>query len=106
MSSLLWYHYLLIGSFLACIAGLSLIFATQHLPVSDHEATEQMLFKMSFAYWMVYCGAFALQHLPLPTWETLELSLKFTLVISYLLTFSCVLTLPLHRFSASLRQVE
>lgn len=106
MAVSLWYHYLLIVSFLACIAGLSLTYATRHLPVTDHEATEQMLFRMSFAYWMVYCGAFALQHMPLPQSETLDLSLKFTLVISYLLTFSCVLTLPLHRFSASLRQVE
>jgi hypothetical protein len=106
MCNLVWHDYLVFLSFIACIAGLILLFKTFNNPSDDVEAADRMLFMMTFTYWLVYCLAFGAQKLVLPDWETAMLSLKFTTVISYLLTFSCVLGLPLHRYAASRRIQE
>lgn len=98
-----WHDSILFLSFIACIAGLFLL-SSNGSQADDLEETEQILFKMSFAYWMVYCAAFAIQNLPLPAWEILVLSVKLTGALSYFLTFACILCLPLHRFAV--KQVE
>lgn len=101
--NIIWHDLVVILSFAACIAGLFLL-ADPQQEVSELEETEQILFRMSFAYWMVYCVAFGIQKLALPDWEIMLLSLKLTAALSYFLTFSCIVCLPLHRFSV--RQVE
>ncbi|MDB9374219.1 hypothetical protein BDGGKGIB_04524 [Nodularia sphaerocarpa UHCC 0038] len=90
-------------SFVACIAGLLLLWDRKQ-PKDNLEETEKILFRMSFSYWLVYCCAFGLEKLILPDWETVLMSVKITIALSYFLTFSCVLSLPLHKFSV--RQVE
>lgn len=101
--NIIWHDLVVILSFAACIAGLFLLADTKY-QVNELEETEQILFRMSFAYWMVYCVAFGIQKLALPDWEIMLLSLKLTAALSYFLTFSCIVCLPLHRFSV--RQVE
>ncbi len=101
--NIIWHDLVVILSFAACIAGLFLLADNKH-QVNELEETEQILFRMSFAYWMVYCVAFGIQKLALPDWEIMLLSLKLTAALSYFLTFSCIVCLPLHRFSV--RQVE
>ena len=102
--NLIWHDLLVFVSFAACIAGLYLLSNADQPEVTELEETEQILFRMSFAYWMVYCVAFGIQKMALPDWEILLLSLKLTAVLSYFLTFSCIVCLPLHRFAV--RQVE
>lgn len=68
------------------------------------ETTDYMLLLMAFAYWLVYCFAVGLQRFILPQWEIVLLSMKLLGVLSYLLTATCVLSLPLHRVSS--RQIE
>ncbi|MBD6617238.1 hypothetical protein FNW02_15730 [Komarekiella sp. 'clone 1'] len=85
-------------SFVACIVGLMLL-CNNKQQKDDVEETELILFRMSFAYWLVYCVAFGVEKLVLPDWETVITTLKITTALSYFLTFSCILSLPLHKFA-------
>jgi hypothetical protein len=101
-------------SSIACLAGLILLW--NRSPSDDEvEETERILLRMSFAYWLVYCMAFGVQKLIIPDWENAILqwshyppgmlkayvnaTLKLTTALSYFLTFSCILCLPLHKFA-------
>jgi hypothetical protein len=99
-----WHDYLLMASFVAAISGIVLLKTDQSPAKNDIEAADQMLMLMSFTYWLVYCIAFGLQKAISPDWETVILSIKLTGVIAYLLTASCILSLPLNR--VSVRQPE
>jgi hypothetical protein len=83
---------------LASVAGLALLWKVGPL---DNEAaeTERILFRMSFTYWLVYCIAFGIQKFVLPDWENVSTTLKITTALSYFLTFSCIVSLPLHKFA-------
>jgi hypothetical protein len=99
-----WHDYLLMASFVAAISGIVLLKTDKSPAKNDIEAANQMLMLMSFTYWLVYCVAFALQKAISPAWEPVILSIKLTGVIAYLLTASCILSLPLSR--VSVRQPE
>lgn len=94
----------MILSLVASIAGLALLIQDKSVQEDDLEIADRMLLMMSFAYWLVYCLAFYAQKVILPEWETLLLGVRLTGVLAYLLTFTCVLSLPLHRVST--RQPE
>ncbi|MBD2167635.1 hypothetical protein H6G04_24925 [Calothrix membranacea FACHB-236] len=90
-------------SFVACIVGLFLLWdCKQHK--DEMEETEEILFRMSFSYWLVYCIAYGVEKIMVPSWEPMLMTLKITTALSYFLTFSCILSLPLHRFAV--HQVE
>lgn len=101
--NLLRHEFLVAISFVACIFGLMLLRDSKSQK-DDIEETELILFRMSFTYWLVYCVAFGIDKIALPEWETIQMSLKITIALSYFLTFSCILSLPLHRFAV--RQIE
>ncbi|MBD0308630.1 MAG: hypothetical protein ICV80_11045 [Microcoleus sp. T1-bin1] len=105
MVELNWHDYLVMVSFVASIAGLVLLGDNRNSqPTDDRTLSEEILIKMSFTYWTVYCiSVFGLKlHLPEDSW--LLLSLKLTTVLSYLLTASSILSLPLQRMAV--RRVE
>ncbi|UBF25465.1 hypothetical protein K9N68_28390 [Kovacikia minuta CCNUW1] len=97
-----WHIYLMFFSALAAIAGLTLLLDKNH--PKDAEGTERVLLLMIFTYWLVHCSAIGAQKLIPTEWETLLLSVKLTGLIAYLLTFACVISLPLHK--VSVRQME
>lgn len=90
-------------SSIACIVGLVLL---RDCKQQKNEATEteEILLRMSFSYWLVYCIAFGIEKVLVPNWEELTMTLRITTALSYFLTFSCVLSLPLHKFAV--RQIE
>ena len=90
-------------SFVACIAGLILLWENK-LEAESSEDTEIILFRMSFSYWLVYCVAFGIEKLVLPDWDIMITTLRITTALSYFLTFSCIVSLPLHRFAV--RRIE
>ncbi|BAY88734.1 MULTISPECIES: hypothetical protein [unclassified Tolypothrix] len=90
-------------SFVACIVGLFLL-GDGKQQKDEMEETEQILLRMSFSYWLVYCIAFGVEKVMVPSWEPMLMTLKITTALSYFLTFSCILSLPLHRFAV--HQVE
>jgi hypothetical protein len=96
--------YLLIVSFFAAIGGLILLNMDKTPAKNAKEAADRLLIMMSFTYWLVYCLAFGVQKIMPPQWETIILSVNLTRVLAYLLTASCILSLPLNRFST--HQVE
>lgn len=99
-----WHENLVILSFFASVVGISLLTIDKQPAKDELEAADQMLMLMTFVYWLVYCVAFAAEKLISPDWEVMLLSIKLTGVISFLLTASCVLSLPLNR--VSVRQTE
>lgn len=104
MANFSWHDYLVIVSAVASISGIVLIVTDKQAAKDDVEAADRMLILMAFAYWLVYCAAFGLKNLIAPEWEIALLSVKLAGVIAYLLTASCVLSLPLNRVST--RQLE
>ncbi len=104
MPNIAWHDTIVLISFFACIAGILLLGDTKQNQANELEETEQILFRMSFSYWLVHCLAIGIQKIALPDWEILLLSLKITAALSYFLTFACVVCLPLHRLAV--RQVE
>lgn len=90
-------------SFLACIAGLILLWDKNQLD-NEIQQTEKILFRMSFSYWLLYCVAFGIEKIVLPEWEAVLMSLRITTALSYFLTFSCIVCLPLHKFA--MRQIQ
>ena len=98
--------YLTLASFFASVLGL--YFLINDKPPSTletEEDTDGMLMMLSFGYWIVHCVALSMQKWVMPDWEIVLLSLKFATVLSYLLTFSCVLSLPLNRLASRQQQV-
>ena len=104
MLNLGWHDYLLMISLTACIAGLLLLLDAHRAQPDESQDTEPTLFRMTFAYWMVYCVAFGVQKVCSPDWDVALQSLRITAALSYFLTFACILCLPLHRLAV--RHVE
>jgi Fe2+ transport system protein B len=100
-----WHDYLVVFSSIAAIAGLALaITGKSEDPLT---ATDRTLFLMIFTYWLVYCVATISQkliHLEWE-WEWMLFSIRLTGLIAYLLTFTCIVSLPLHRYAVH-RQTE
>lgn len=104
MQHLSWHDYLVVFSLIAAIAGLALAFTDK--PGDDQAATtDRALFLMIFTYWLVYCVATVAQPLIPANWELLIFSIRLTGWLAYLLTFTCIVSLPLHRY-ATYRQIE
>jgi len=101
-----WHDYLNLASFFASVLGLFVLLNQKQTQTEDSEIADEVLFSMAFAYWIVQCIAIGAQKWVCPDWTTCLLSLKWTAVISYLLTFSCALSLPLHRIASNQRQAE
>lgn len=106
MAHPIWHDYLNLASFFASVAGLYILLGKKQDQQADQEVADQVLFSMAFAYWIVHCVAIGAQKWICPDWTTCMLSLKWTAVISYLLTFSCALSLPLHRIASTRQPVE
>ncbi|WP_341526030.1 hypothetical protein WKK05_26180 [Nostoc sp. UHCC 0302] len=96
--NLFCHEFVVAVSFVACILGIALLWDGKQQK-DEIEETERILFRMSFTYWLVYCVAFGIEKIVLPDWETVLMSLKITTALSYFLTFSCILSLPLHKFA-------
>jgi hypothetical protein len=100
MPYLSWHESFIVVSCFAAIAGLALSIWNRNSATDAIEAADNMLIMMSFAYWLVYCIAMGLQKLMRPEWEIAIMSIKVTGVVAFLLTASCILSLPLNRISA------
>ena len=108
MVELNWHDYLVMVSCVASIAGLVLLgdrTATDSPHPADEKAlNEEILIKMSFTYSIVYSISALGLNFPLPEDSIVLLSLKFSTVLSYLLTAASILSVPLQRMAV--RQVE
>ncbi|MGL5804008.1 MAG: hypothetical protein ACRC2R_04245 [Xenococcaceae cyanobacterium] len=97
--NLIWHDYLILTSLFACVAGLWLLSGNKQAQPNELDDTEETLFKMTFAYWLVYCVAVGVLKLDLPQeWQIVQ-SVKLTAIFSFLLTCACILSLPLHKLT-------
>ncbi len=106
MAHSVWQTYLSLISFFAAVIGLYVLYNVKPKPGEQLDDADHTLFALSFAYWVVHCLAVGAHRTVSPDWEIAALSLKFTAVFSYLLTFSSALSLPLHRISIRQSQTE
>jgi hypothetical protein len=106
MFSSVCHEYLNLASFFASVIGLYLLYTDRSPEQREKfDDPDTLLMAMSFAYWIVHCVAIGAQKWVLPEWESVLLSLKFAAVLSYLLTFSCILSLPLNRIADRQQQI-
>ncbi len=104
MIELNWHDYVVMVSFVASVVGLVLLGDRKSQPTDDRTLSEETLIKMSFIYSIVYSISVLGLKMPLPEDHWLLASVKLTTVLSYLLTVSSILSLPLQRMAV--RQVE
>ncbi|NJR50740.1 MAG: hypothetical protein HC780_15385 [Leptolyngbyaceae cyanobacterium CSU_1_3] len=106
MTHPVWHEYLNLLSFFAAVIGLYVLYNVKSKPGEELDDADHTLLALSFAYWVVHCMAVGAQRMIHPDWEIAVMSLKFTAIFSYLLTFSSALSLPLHQISARQNQTE
>ncbi len=98
----LWIEYVRFASFVASAIGLYILYndaSTQ----KDFGESNWNLMAFSFGYWAMNCVAHATQQWLCPDCATMWLSVKFTDLFSLLLTFSCLMSLPLNQIAAKNR---
>lgn len=96
MPALSIYDGLLIGSCLASIVGLSVYCQPQSENPTEAEAIQETLVRMTFVYWVVYCVSHWGEKLCGAVEQPVVCSLHLLAVLSFILTFCCTITLPLH----------
>jgi hypothetical protein len=105
MSQMLWIESIRLASFFASAIGLYILYNDASTQEDFGEASWNLL-SFSFGYWIVNCVAHALQCQVCTEWTVALLSLKFTSLFSFLLTFSCVLSLPLNQIAARQQRTD
>lgn len=101
MGNLGWYDMLLGASLLAALGGLGLLLPGEtDQDLSDRQITTENLLRMTFVYWTVYCIVAIAQKLLPSEIHPVTVPLRLTGLLTYVLTFSSLLCLPLHYFEA------
>jgi apolipoprotein N-acyltransferase len=101
MTHSVWHESFNLLSFFASVVGLYILYNGKQTQDTETDNSDQVLFAMSFAYWIVHVLAVGAQKWISTDLATFTMSLKWLAMISYLLTFSCALSLPLQHISAS-----
>jgi hypothetical protein len=98
----LWIEYVRFASFVASAIGLYILYndaSTQ----KDFGESSWNLMSFGFGYWALNCVAHATQQWICPDCDAVWMSVKFTDLFSLLLTFSCLMSLPLNQIAAKNR---
>lgn len=104
MPILSWHDAVLLVSCFTSIAGLY-VFGRSHIEEpTEAEAAHETMVRLSFVYWIVYCCAYWGERICAASAPDLECSLRILALLSYILTFSCVLSVSLHGIEQRRRQ--
>jgi hypothetical protein len=106
MPILSWHDTVLLISGLASVVGLYFFCQPQIVELTEAEAAQETLVRMTFVYWLVYCGAKFSEQVCEVVSQDWICSLHLLRLLSYLLTFCCVLSLPLHLVEQRHRQTN
>ncbi|WP_404784616.1 hypothetical protein [Altericista sp. CCNU0014] len=104
MQTLSWHDSILLVSCFASVAGLYFYGRSQAEDPTDAEAAHETLVRLSFVYWLVYCASNWGEQICASSSQGLACSLRVLGLFSYILTFSCVLSVPLHAIEQRRRQ--
>lgn len=92
------------ASFFACVLGLFILYNDASTQKDFGEANWNLM-ALGFGYWALNCVVHATQQWFCVDCGTIWLSIRFTELFSLMLTFCCVLALPMNRL-ASKNQME
>jgi hypothetical protein len=81
---------------IASVTGLYFYGRSPLESLSEAKAVRETLVRLTFAYWIVYCCAHWGERACIDFSLSLTCSLRLLMLLSYILTFCCVLSLPLH----------
>jgi hypothetical protein len=101
-----WHDYIILISSIASAAGLYFYGRSPLENPSDAEATQETMTRLTFVYWMVYCCSHWGAQACVGFSPSLTYSFRFLMLMSYILTFCCVLSLPLHLIEQRRRQAS
>lgn len=73
---------------------------------TEAQSTQETLVRLSFVYWTVYCFAHWGEKICAASPHGIACSLRILMLLSYVLTFCCVLSLPLHFIEQRRRQLS
>lgn len=94
-----WVEYVRLASFAACVIGLYVLYNDASTQEDLGEANWNLM-AFGFGYWLLNCVAHGVEQWLCPDCSAVWLSMKFLNLFSMLLTFSCVLALPLNQVAA------
>ncbi len=104
MPTLSWHDAVLLVSCFTSVAGLYFFGRSQIEDPTDAEAAHETLVRLSFVYWIVYCCANWAEQICAASSQDVQCSLRILALLSYILTFSCVFSVPLHVIEQRRRQ--
>mgnify|MGYP003547824271 CR=1 FL=1 len=106
MWNLSWHESLVIFSCFTSVAGLMVFCRVQDKDPTEAEAMQETLVRMTFVYWIVHCISSFGDRIGDAMPQDLACSLRILALLSYVLTFCCVLTLPLQLIEQRYRQTD
>jgi hypothetical protein len=106
MWNLSWHEYLVILSCFTSVVGLIAFGRNQDEDPTDAQAMQETLVRMTFAYWIVHCLSSFSDRIGDIMPQDFACSLRILALLSYVLTFCCVLTLPLQFIEQHYRQTD
>jgi hypothetical protein len=101
-----WHDWILVISSIASVAGLYFYGRSPIKVPSEAEAAQETLVRLTFVYWIVYCCAHWGEQACTALSPSLTCSLRLLMLLSYLLTFCCALSMPLHLIEQRRRQAN
>jgi hypothetical protein len=96
MPILSWHDVLLIFSGLTSLAGVGYVYRWAIEEPTASQALQETLMRLTFVYWIVFCVSSLGQRLVTFLSSDLAYQLKILSLLCFMLTFCCLLSLPLH----------
>ena len=96
MPILSWHDLLLVFSSLTSLAGVGYVYRFAAQEPTESQALQETLTRLTFVYWFVFCASHLGQRLAAFLPDDLSYQLKILSLLCFVLTFCCLLSLPLH----------
>ncbi len=96
MPILSWHDSILLCSGLTSLAGVGYTYCIALKDPTESEAMQETMVRLTFVYWIVFCLSSLGDRLS--TFLPYDLSCRFKILslLCFMLTFCCVLSLPMH----------
>jgi hypothetical protein len=106
MWNLSWHEYLVTLSCFTSVVGLIAFGRAQDKDPTESKAMQETVVRMTFVYWIVYCLSSFGDRMGDLMPQDFACSLRILALLSYVLTFCCILTLPLQFIERHYRQPD
>jgi hypothetical protein len=104
MPILSWHDSILLGSSLTSLVGIGYTYWTASKDPTESEAMQETMIRMTFVYWTVFClSSLGDRFCTLLPYD-LSCRFKILSLLCFMLTFCCVLSVPMHLIEQRQRQ--